>query len=89
MMKTTLAVGIWLYLVAATVVEVAVFYVSPGSLNIDVVIGVIAAISAVITAMFSMGIREEPTSIQYLFIIPVLLVGVLIVTLLLSFPIIQ
>jgi multidrug transporter EmrE-like cation transporter len=89
MMKTNLAVGVWLYLVVATVVEVALFKVNPGNLNIDIVIGVIAAISAVVTVMFSMNIREESTAIQYLFLIPVLLVGVLIITMLLAFPILQ
>jgi multidrug transporter EmrE-like cation transporter len=88
-MKTNLAVGVWLYLVVATVVEVALFKVNPGNLNIDIVIGVIAAISAVVTVMFSMNIREESTAIQYLFLIPVLLVGVLIITMLLAFPILQ
>ncbi len=89
MMKTNLAVGVWLYLVVATVVEVALFKVNPGNLNIDIVIGVIAAVSAVVTVMFSMNIREESTAIQYLFLIPVLLVGVLIITMLLAFPILQ
>jgi FtsH-binding integral membrane protein len=90
MMKTSLAVGIWLYLVIATVIEVALFKVGPpGTIDIDIVIGVVAAISAIVTALFSMNIREEPTAVQYLFLIPVLLVGVLIITLVLSFPIIQ
>ncbi|MGD0638778.1 MAG: cytochrome C oxidase subunit IV family protein [Nitrososphaerales archaeon] len=88
-MKTSLAVGVWLYLVVATVVEVVSYRVNPGGLNIDIVIGVIASVSAVVTALFSMNIREESTAVKYLFLIPVLLVGVLIVTLLLAFPIIQ
>jgi len=89
MMKTSLAVGIWLYLVVASVVEVVAYRVNPGGLNIDIVIGVIASVSAVVTALFSMNIREESTAVKYLFLIPVLLVGVLIITLLLAFPIIQ
>jgi hypothetical protein len=36
-----------------------------------------------------MNIREESTAVKYLFLVPVLLVGVLIITLLLAFPIIQ
>jgi len=88
-MKTSLAVGIWLYLVVASVVEVVAYRVNPGGLNIDIVIGVIASVSAVVTALFSMNIREESTAVKYLFLVPVLLVGVLIITLLLAFPIIQ
>jgi hypothetical protein len=89
MMKTSLSVGIWLYLVVASVVEVVAYRVNPGGLNIDIVIGVIASVSAVVTALFSMNIREESTAVKYLFLVPVLLVGVLIITLLLAFPIIQ
>ena len=88
-MKTSLALGVWLYLVVATVVEVALFEIHPGNLNIDIGITAIASVSAIVTVLFSMNIREESTAIQYLFLIPVLLVGVLIITLLLSFPIIQ
>ncbi len=89
MMKTSLAVGVWLYLVVASVVEVVSYRANPGGLNIDIVIGVIASVSAVVTVLFSMNIREESTAVKYLFLIPVLLVGVLIITLLLAFPIIQ
>ncbi|MDA4134941.1 MAG: cytochrome C oxidase subunit IV family protein [Thaumarchaeota archaeon] len=88
-MKTSLAVGVWLYLVVASVVEVVSYRANPGGLNIDIVIGVIASVSAVVTVLFSMNIREESTAVKYLFLIPVLLVGVLIITLLLAFPIIQ
>jgi hypothetical protein len=73
----------------ASVVEVVAYRVNPGGLNIDIVIGVIASVSAVVTALFSMNIREESTAVKYLFLVPVLLVGVLIITLLLAFPIIQ
>ncbi len=88
-MKTSLALGVWLYLVVASVVEVALFEIHPGNLNIDIGISLLASVSAVLTALFSMNLREESTAIKYLFLIPVLLVGVLLITLLLSFPIIQ
>ena len=32
---------------------------NPGNINVDIVIGFIAAVSAVITALFSMDIRQE------------------------------
>jgi hypothetical protein len=88
-MKTSLAVGVWLYLIVASVIEVALYSADKGALNVDIGITLIACVSAIVTAMFSMDIREESTAVKYLFLIPVLLVGVLIITLLLAFPIIQ
>jgi hypothetical protein len=89
MMKLATTVGVWLYMIVAAVAEVFIARVNPGNINIDIVIGIIAAASAVITALFSMGLRSENTAVKYLFLIPVLLVAVLIITLVLSFPIIQ
>lgn len=88
-MKTTTPIAIWLIMVVLAIVEVALFKVSPGNLNIDIGIGLVAAVGGILTALFSMGLREENTAIKYLFLIPVLLVAVLIITLVLSFPVIQ
>ena len=85
-MKIITTVGIWIYLVVATTIELYVFYLRPGVALTDYVIAAIAAVSAIVTAMFSMNLREESTAVQYLFLIPVLLIAVLILTLLLSFP---
>jgi len=88
-MKTITAVGLWAYLVVVTIVEVGLEQTIPGGLNVDIAIGLIAAVSAILTALFSMGLKYEVTAVKYLFLIPVLLVAVLIITLVLSFPIIQ
>jgi multidrug transporter EmrE-like cation transporter len=89
MMKTSVAIGIWAYMVASAVIEVGLFNVDKGAINTDIAIGIVAAAGAVVTALFSMGLREENTAVKYLFLIPVLLVAVLIITLVLSFPLIQ
>lgn len=88
-MKLVTTVGVWIYMVAAAVLEVLVSKSDPGNINIDIVIGLVAAVSAVVTALFSMNIRQETTAVKYLFLIPVLLVAVLIITLVLSFPVIS
>jgi hypothetical protein len=88
MMKLVTTVGVWLYMIVAAVAEVFVSRAEPGNINVDIVIGVVAAASAVITALYSMNLRQEITAIKYLFLIPVLLVSVLIITLVLSFPVI-
>ena len=88
-MKLATTVGVWLYMVVLAVVEVLLFQSDRGNINVDIAIGLVAAAGAVVTTLFSMGIRQESTAVKYLFLIPVLLVGVLIITLVLSFPIIQ
>lgn len=90
MMKlVTTAITVWLYMIIAAVAEVYISSLKPGNINVDIVIGIVAAASAVVTALFSMNIRAETTAVKYLFLIPVLLVAVLIITLVLSFPIIS
>ncbi|MDA4122922.1 MAG: cytochrome C oxidase subunit IV family protein [Thaumarchaeota archaeon] len=88
-MKQSTAIGVWASLVAASVIEVGLFEYNKGTVIVDVLIGLIAASNAVITAMYSMDLKEENTAVKYLFLIPVLLVAVLIITLLLSFPVIE
>ena len=75
-------------MVVMAALEVALFRINPGNLNVDVGIGLVAAVGAILTALYSMGLREENTAVKYLFLIPVLLVAVLIITLVLSFPLI-
>jgi len=89
MKVVTTAISVWLYMVVAALAEVYVSSLKPGNINVDIVIGLIAAASAVITALYSMNIRSENTAVKYLFLIPVLLVAVLIITLVLSFPVIS
>lgn len=88
-MKQSTAVGLWAGLVAISVAEVGLFKFNAGSTTSDVLIGLLASAAAATTAMFSMDLRDENTAIKYLFLIPVLLVAVLIITLLLSFPVIE
>jgi hypothetical protein len=88
-MKQSTIVGVWASLVATTVVEVGLFELAKGNLYADIAIALIAAINATVTAMFSMDLRDESTAVKYLFLIPVLLVAVLMITLLLAFPVIS
>jgi hypothetical protein len=81
-MKYITPVAIWLYLVVTTVGEVAVFYWGPGKFSVDITIGVVAMINALITALFLMNIRKEPPVIQYLMLAPLALIMVLILTML-------
>lgn len=84
-MKYITPVAVWLYLVVTTVGEVMVFYSGPGKFSVDIAVGVIAMINALITALFLMNIRKEPPVIQYLMLAPLALIMVLILTMLFAF----
>lgn len=77
-------IGVWAYLVAATVAEVAVFYLFPASTLVYTSIGVLAASKAVLIVLYFMHLRYEPRSIQILIIPPAFLVVVLVLDLVFS-----
>jgi caa(3)-type oxidase subunit IV len=83
-METYGLVGVWAYLVAATVAEVIVFYSFPASTLVNTSIGVLAASKAVLIVLYFMHLRYEPRSVQLLIIAPAFLVVVLILTLVFS-----
>ena len=83
-MKIALTIGVWIYLVAATVSEVVLYYLLPASSLINLSIGLLAASKAVLIVMYYMHLKYEPRSIQYLILPPTLLVAVLILTLVFS-----
>ena len=78
-------VAVWLYMLVTTVIEVIVFYSSPGTFSVDIAIGVIAMINSLVAALFLMNIRKEPPVIQYLMLAPLALIMVLILTMLFAF----
>jgi len=84
-MKYIAPFAIWLYLIVTTVGEVEIFYTGPGTFSVDTAIGLIAFVNALITAYFLMNIKQEPSTIHYLFLAPLALVMVLILTLLFAF----
>ncbi len=83
-MKIALTIGLWIYLVAATVLEVVIFYLFPASSIVNLSIGTLAASKAVLIVMYYMHLRYESRPIQFLILPPALLVAVLILTLIFS-----
>ena len=83
-MEVTLTVSVWIYLMAATVAEVVLYYLLPASTLINLSIGLLAASKAVLIVMYFMHLKYEPRPIQYLILPPTLLVAVLILTLIFS-----
>ncbi len=76
---------VWAYLVAATVLEVIVYYKVPAGDLVYESIGVLAVTKAVLIAMYFMHLKYEPRPLHYLILIPVILIFVLIITLVFSF----
>ncbi|MBI2648637.1 MAG: cytochrome C oxidase subunit IV family protein [Thaumarchaeota archaeon] len=85
-METFGLIGVWAYLVAATVAEVIVFYAFPASTLVNTSIGVLAASKAVLIVLYFMHLKYEPRSIQILIIPPAFLVVVLVLTMVFSLP---
>ncbi len=83
-MEVALTIGVWIYLVAATVAEVLLFYLLPASTLVNSSIGLLAASKAVLIVMYYMHLKYEPRPLQYLILPPTLLVAVLILTLVFS-----
>jgi hypothetical protein len=86
-MKTTSIVGVWLLIVVGVLVETFFFYQDPGGYGTESVIGLIAALAAVMTMVFSMGLKDEDRAVRYMLLIPVALVAVLTVTMLFAYPV--
>jgi hypothetical protein len=86
-MKTESIVGVWLTIVVGVVAETVIFYQDPGANTVEAAIGIIAAASAVVTMIFSMGLKDEPAPVRYMLLAPVGLLAVLTITMLLAYPV--
>ena len=84
-MRRITPIIVWAYLVAATVLEVVVFYTIPTGTTVYESIGVLAVTKAVLIAMYFMHLKYEPRPLHYIILIPVILVFVLIMALVFSF----
>ena len=85
-MKAAASYGLWISLVAITIIEVLLFYTNPGRPLVNLGIIILAAVNAVLISAFTMNLKSEGKPIQYIMIVPLTFALVLIVTLLFSFP---
>ena len=69
-MRTLDVVLIWVYLAAATVVEVVLFYALPGNPIVNYLISILALSKAVFIFTYYMHIRYEPKGLKFFSIIP-------------------
>jgi hypothetical protein len=82
-MKSSVVVGVWAYMVAAVVAEVAAFYyLRPPA--IEAAVGVLAASQAVALALFYMELKYEPNSIRLFALIALMFLAALLIAMIAS-----
>ena len=75
-MNSNTIVGVWVFLIISAVLEVMAFYSAKG-FTLYVALGILAFTMAIVSALFSMDLKDESRPIKYLFLIPVVLVFIL------------
>jgi hypothetical protein len=80
-------VSVWLVLVTAVVVETIVYYQDPGGYATEAVVAILAVATALVTSMFSMGLKDEQSSVRFVLVVPVALLVVLTVAMLYAYPV--
>lgn len=82
-MKTGVVVGVWVYMVAAVVAEVAAFYYLRPPTT-EEVIGVLSVSQAAALALFYMELKYEPNSIRLFALVALMFLAALLVAMIAS-----
>ncbi|MDA4126273.1 MAG: cytochrome C oxidase subunit IV family protein [Thaumarchaeota archaeon] len=83
-MKTSIALGVWAYMVVAVLAEVEVFYMITAYSTAAAVITVLATSQAVAVVLFYMQLKDEPGSLRLFALIPIMFLSALFIALLAS-----
>ncbi len=83
-MKTTIALGVWVYMVVAVLAEVEAFYMIAAYSTAAAVITILATSQAVAVVLFYMQLKDEPGSLRLFALIPIMFLSALFVALLAS-----
>jgi len=83
-MKTTIALGVWVYMVVAVLAEVEAFYTTAAYSTAAAVITILATSQAVAVVLFYMQLKDEPGSLRLFALIPIMFLSALFVALLAS-----
>jgi hypothetical protein len=81
-MKSLVALGVWAYMVVATLTEVEVFYVIHAYSTVAPVITVLATSQAVAIVLFYMQLKDEPGGLRLFALIPIMFLSALFVAML-------
>ena len=83
-MKTSIALGVWAYMVVAIFAEVEAFYMIAAYSTSAAVITILATSQAVAVVLFYMQLKDEPGSLRLFALIPIMFLSALFVALLAS-----
>ncbi|MDA4119494.1 MAG: cytochrome C oxidase subunit IV family protein [Thaumarchaeota archaeon] len=83
-MKTSIALGVWAYMVLAVLAEVEAFYMIAAYSTAAAVITILATSQAVAVVLFYMQLKDEPGSLRLFALIPIMFLSALFVALLAS-----
>jgi hypothetical protein len=83
-MRTSIALGVWAYMVVAVLAEVEAFYLITAYSTAAAVITVLATSQAVAVVLFYMQLKDEPGSLRLFALIPIMFLSALFIALLAS-----
>jgi hypothetical protein len=83
-MRTSIALGVWAYMVVAVLAEVEAFYMIASYSTAAAVITVLATSQAVAVVLFYMQLKDEPGSLRLFALIPIMFLSALLIAMLAS-----
>ncbi|MDE1852700.1 MAG: cytochrome C oxidase subunit IV family protein [Thaumarchaeota archaeon] len=83
-MRTSVALGVWAYMVVAVLAEVETFYMIHVYATVAVVATVLATSQAVAVVLFYMQLKDEPGSLRLFSLIPIMFLSALLIAMLAS-----
>jgi cytochrome c oxidase subunit IV len=83
-MRTTVAIGVWAYMVVAVLAEVLTFYRVSAYSTVATVVTILATSQAVAVVLFYMQLKDEPGSLRLFALIPIMFLAALLIAMLAS-----
>ena len=83
-MRSIVALGVWAYMMVATLSEVEAFYMIHGYATVTSVISVLATSQAVAIVLFYMQLKDEPGGLRLFALIPIMFLSALFIAMLAS-----
>ena len=83
-MRTSVAVGVWGYMMLAVLAEAETFYANLAYSTSTAVISILATSQAVAIVLFYMQLKDEPGSLRLFALIPIMFLSALLIAMMAS-----
>jgi hypothetical protein len=83
-MRTSVALGVWAYMVVAVLAEVGAYYAKLAYPTTATVVTILATSQAVAIVLFYMQLKDEPGSLRLFALIPIMFLAALLIAMLAS-----